>query len=43
MKGSEIVFNSVDLLQYKCNKISLTCGGSYIDSPKWLKKQKKQQ
>ena len=40
MKASEFVFNSVDLLQYKCHKISLNRGRSYIDSPKWLKNKK---
>ena len=34
MKGSELVFDSVDLLHYKCLKISLNCSISYIDSPK---------
>ena len=33
MKGSEFVFDSVDLLEYKLNKISLNRGASYIDSP----------
>ena len=37
MKGSEFVFDSVDLLYYKLHEISLNRGGSYIDSPKWLK------
>ena len=37
MKGSEFVFDSVDLLYYKLHKISLNRGGSYTDSPKWLK------
>ena len=36
-KGSNFVFNSVDLLYYHLHKISLKRGGSYIDSPKWLK------
>ena len=40
MKGSEIVFDSVTLLCYKLRKISLNRGGSYIDSPKWLKNKK---
>ena len=35
MKGSEFVFGSVDQLYYKLHKISLNCGGSYIDSLKW--------
>ena len=37
IKGSEFVFDSVDLLYYKLHKISLNRGKSYIDSPKWLK------
>ena len=37
MIGKEFVFDSVDLLYYKLHKIILNCGGSYIDSPKWLK------
>ena len=40
MKGSESIFDGVDLLYYKCHKISLSRGGSYIDSPKWLKNSK---
>ena len=36
-KGSDFVFNSVDLSYYHLHKISLKRGGSYIDSPKWLK------
>ena len=34
MKGSEFVYDSVDLLHYKCHKISLNCGEPYKDSPK---------
>ena len=37
MKRREFVFDSVDSLYYKLHKISLNRGGSYIDSPKWLK------
>ena len=40
MKGSELVFGSVDLLEYKLNKIGLNRGGSYVDSPKLLKNKK---
>ena len=40
MRGSEFLFDSVDLLYYKLHKISLDRGGSYIDSPKWLKNKK---
>ena len=40
MRGSEFVFDSDDLLHYKLQKISLNRGGSYIDSPEWLKNKK---
>ena len=42
-KGSEFVFDFVELLYYKCLKISLNRGGWYVDSPDWIKKTKKQQ
>ena len=37
LRGSEFVFDSVNVLYYDFNKISLSRGGSYIDSPEWLK------
>ena len=37
MDGSEYHFERVVLLKYKLHKISLRRGGSYIDSPKWVK------
>ena len=37
MKGSDFVFDGVNYLYYDFNKISISRGGSYIDSPKWLK------
>ena len=40
MRGSEFVFDNADSLYYKLHKISLNRGGSYIDSPKWLKNKK---
>ena len=40
MRGCEFIFDSVDALYYDLNKISLSSGGSYIDSPKWLKNKK---
>ena len=40
MRESEFVFDSVDLLHYNLHKTSLNSGGSYIDSPKWLKNKK---
>ena len=41
MRGSDFIFNSVQLLYYKCHKINFKCGGSCIDSPDWIKKKKK--
>ena len=38
MRGSESAYDSADALYYNLNKVSLSRGGSYIDSPKWLKK-----
>ena len=40
MRGSGLTFDSVDALYYDLNKISLSRGGSYIDSPEWLKNKK---
>ena len=37
MKGSDFVFDGVNYLYYDFNKISISRGGSYVDSPKWLK------
>ena len=34
MKGSDFVFDSVDLSEYKLNKISLKRDKSYVDSSK---------
>ena len=33
MRGSEFVYDSVDVLYYNLNKVSLSRGGSYIDLP----------
>ena len=40
MKGSEFVFNYVHLSNHKCHKINPNHGGSYIDSPDWIKNKK---
>ena len=40
MKGSEFVFDSVDLLYYKLHKISVNRSGTYVDSPKLLENKK---
>ena len=40
IKGSDFVFESVDLLDYKLHKVSLRRGGSYVKSPEWLANKK---
>ena len=40
MRGSEFVYDSVDGLYYNLNKVSVSRGGSYIDSPEWLENKK---
>ena len=38
--GSSFTSYNVDLLQYIFHKISLNRGGSYIDSPRWIKNKR---
>ena len=40
IKGSGFVFYYVNLLYHKCHKVNLNRGGSYIDSPDWIKNKK---
>ena len=40
MKGLDFEFDGVNFLYYDFNKISINRGGSYIDSPQWLKNKK---
>ena len=42
MRGSEVVFDYVQLLYYKCHEINLNCGDmlGYIDSSDWIKNKK---
>ena len=40
MRGSDYIFDYVHLLYYKCHKINPNRGGSYIDSPGWIKSKK---
>ena len=40
MKGSVFAVDYVRLLYYKCCKINPNRGGSYIDSPNWIKTKK---
>ena len=41
VKKSNYNFDSVGALYYKLHKTSLNRGGSYIDSPEWLKNKKR--
>ena len=38
MRGSDFIFDSVQLLYYKYHNINFKRGGSYINSPDWIKK-----
>ena len=40
IKGSDFVFESVDLLDYKLHSVRLNRGRSYRKSPKWLENKK---
>ena len=40
MKGSDFEFDSANFFYYDFNKTSINRGGSYIDSPQWLKNKK---
>ena len=41
MERSDFIFDLVQLMYYKCHKVSFIRGGSYIDSLDWIKKKKK--
>ena len=41
MRGSDFIFDSVQLRYYNCHKVNVKYGGSYIDSPDWIKMKKK--
>ena len=40
MKGSKFIFDYIHLIYYKCHKINLNRGESYVDSPDWIKNTK---
>ena len=40
MKGSDFIFNGINYLYYDLNRISISKGGSYIESLKWHKDKK---
>ena len=37
LRGSNFIFDSIQLMYYKCYKVHFRRGGSYIDSPDWKK------
>ena len=37
---AELIFNGINYLYYDLNRITISKGGSYIESPKWLKDKK---
>ena len=40
MKGSDFIFHGINYLHYDLNRITISKGESYIESPKWLKDKK---
>ena len=40
MRGSGFVFDAINCIYYDLNRITISKGGSYIESPKWLKDKK---
>ena len=40
MRGSEFEFDGINCFYYSFNKTNIYRGGTYIDSPKWLKNKK---
>ena len=40
MRGSDFEFDGINFFYYNFNKTSIYRGGSYINSPKWLKDKK---
>ena len=42
MRGSDFIFDLVQIMHYKCHKVNVKCGGSYIESPNWIKRENQQ-
>ena len=42
IKVSDFISDYIHLLHFKCYKINLILGGSYIDSPDWRKTKRQQ-
>ena len=43
VRGSNFIFDSVQLMYYKYYKVNFRRDGSYIDSPDWKKKKRKKE
>ena len=39
-RDGDFILDGVNLIYYKCHETSSKRGGSYIDSPDWMKKKK---
>ena len=37
MRGGDFIFDSVQIMYYKCHKLMFRCGCLDIDSPDWIK------
>ena len=40
MRGSDFIFDSVQMMYCKCHKVNFRRGCLCIDSPDWIKKEK---
>ena len=40
MRGSDFIFDSAQLVYYKCDKVNFRHDGSYIDSTDWRRNKK---
>ena len=40
MRGSDFIFDSVQLMYCKCHKVNFKRSGLYTDSPDWIKNKK---
>ena len=40
IEGNSLVFDSINEMHYKCQRKSVNCSRSYIDSPDWIKRKK---
>ena len=40
MTGSDFIFDSFQLMYYKCQKLNFTLSGSYIDPSEWITRKK---